>query len=107
MRVNDEVVYGLYVNAQSPENLDSVKMKFYHTPTADALKKITSSAGAYYYIESGTVNIAGKSYIYFDTNLDFEVAASLHILGDKSYEKTIKTYRNKPIYKERVNRLLK
>ncbi len=107
LRVNDEVLYGLYINAQNPDNLDSVKLKFYHTPTSEALKKIANSAGAYYYIESGTLNIAAKSYIYFDTNLEFEAAASLWMLGDKSYEETIRAYRNLPLYKDRVKHMLK
>jgi hypothetical protein len=101
------VLYGLYVNAQNPDNLDSVKLKFYHTPASEALKKITNSAGAYYYIESGTVNIAAKSYIYFDTNLEFEAASALWILGERSYEKTIKAYQNLPLYKDRVKTILR
>jgi hypothetical protein len=106
LRVNDEVLYGLYVNAQGPDNLDSVKMKFYHTPTGEALKKITDSAGAYFYIDSDTVNIAAKSYRYFDTDLQFEVAVSLYRLGDRSHEKIIKAYKNDPIYKDRVKVIL-
>jgi len=107
LRVNDEVLYGLYINAQSPENLDSVKLKFYHTPTGEALKEIANSAGAYYFIESGTVNIAGKSYIMFDTDIEFEIAAALCLLGDKTYEKTVKRYRSNPEYKERAEHALR
>jgi hypothetical protein len=107
LRVNDEVLYGLYINAQGPDNLDSVKLKFYHTPTGEALKEISNSAGAYFFIESGTVNIAAKSYIGFDTDIEFEVAVALYLLGDKTYEKTVKKYRSNPEYKDRVGQILK
>ena len=107
LRVNDEVLYGLYVNAQGPDNLDSVKLKFYHTPTGEALKEIANSSGAYYFIESGTVNIAAKSYISFDTDIEFELAAALCLLGDRTYEKTVKKYRSNPLYKERAEQILK
>lgn len=107
LRVNDEVLYGLYINAQGPDNLDSVKLKFYHTPTGEALKEIANSAGAYYFIESGTVNIAAKSYIGFDTDIEFEVAAALYLLGDRTFEKIVKKYSNNPGYKERVGQILK
>ncbi len=107
LRINDEVLYGIYVNAQDPDNLDSVKIKFYHTPTGEAVKKIAGSTGSYYYIESGTVNIASKSYVNFDTDLEFEAAAALYLLGDKSWEKSISRYRNVKIYRQRVKALLR
>ena len=107
LRVNDEVLYGLYINAQDPDNLDSVKMKFYSTPTDEALSKICKTLGSYFYVESGTVNIAAKSYMFFDTDLEFEVAVAMYKLGDTSRKKTIERYKHRDIYAARVKSLLK
>jgi len=83
-RVDDEVLLMLNASATDPQNLSSIRLAMWNVPFEKALRKFADATRAYYYVESGFINISSRSYEQYDTPLRMEVAAAMAFLGDRS-----------------------
>jgi HEAT repeat protein len=107
IRVDDEVLFKLNTSATDPENLNSIRLSMWGIPFETALKKIADTLGAHYYVESGTINIASKNYIVYDTPVRMEVAAAMALLGDQSGLREVRKYLTHRVYGRRAHELLR
>ncbi len=107
IRVDDEVLFLLNTSASDPENLNSIRLAMWNVPFERALAKIVDTMGAYYYVESGTINISSKRYQDYDTPVALEVAGAMASLGDRSAVADVRKFLENPQFRKRARQLLR
>ena len=106
IRVDDEVLFMLNTSAGEPENLNSVRLAMWKVPFEKALAKVVETVGAYYYVESGTINISTTRYRAYDTPVALEVAGAMALLGDRSAIAEVQKFLGDTRTRQRAQQLL-
>lgn len=106
IRVDDEVLFKLNTSAAEPENLKSIRLAMWKVPFEKALGKVVQTVGAYYYVESGTINISSTRYRAYDTPVALEIAGAMALLGERSAIADVRDFLKDPRYRSRARQLL-
>jgi len=103
----EELSYAVNIGADSPANLDNIKLSIWNLDGEETLNRIVNTVEGYWYIDMGRVYIAPGSYRSADSPLELEVAYALGRLGDKSAVKVIKSYTKHKRFGPRARKMLK
>jgi HEAT repeat protein len=106
VRVDDEVLFKLNTAAADPQNLDNIRLVMWKVPFGTALGKVADTAGAYYYVESGMINISSKRQWINDTPVLLEVAGAMALLGDRGALTKVRQFLEEPRFRRRARQLL-
>ncbi|NQT84710.1 HEAT repeat domain-containing protein [bacterium] len=107
IRVDDEVLFMLNTSASDPSNLNSIRLDMWNVPFEKALGKVVETVGAYYYVESGTINISSGRYRAYDTPVLLEVTGAMALLGDRSALSELRNFLKDPRCRSRARQLLR
>ncbi len=106
IRVDDEVLFKLNTAAADPQNLDNIRLVMWKVPFGTALGKVADTVGAYYYVESGTVNVSSRRHWVNDTPVLLEVAGAMALLGDRGALTKVRQFLEEPRFRGRARQLL-
>lgn len=105
IRLDDEVLFQLNTSASDPDNLASIRVVMWKVPFEKALAKIAETVEAYYYIESGTINISSRTYRAYDTPVSLEVAGAMALLGENAALAEVRTFLGDPQFRTRAREI--